>query len=437
MEHLTDKILKSTLIAGFIIFIFSTVYFPKQSDFPTLFLFISISFGFYTLLYINKNIGLKTLIAVGIFTRISLMILMPNLSDDVFRFIWDGRLWHQGINPYSLLPDEVLNLSMKGLSASLYDQLNSQSYYTVYPPVAQLVFYLSTFTESILLSTIIMKFIFILGEIIGLIYILKLLGQQHKSGRIAMLYFLNPLILLEGAGNLHFEILMIGLFAAGLYYYFYSGHKISALFMAASVATKLIPLMFVPYFLLTNQNRKKSIYFIAWGIGFTTILFIPLMYGLQFQNFFESIDLYFRKFEFNASVYYLFRAAGQWIVGYNLIKYIGPALGLITLCFIIYQAKKTTGHDIKNFAGFGLISMTAYLILGTTIHPWYLSFLIFFGMLTSRLYPFVWSWLIFLSYSHYADLSETWKICLIALEYTILTVVIWYESYILRLKEKF
>ena len=67
---------------------------------------------------------------------------------DYFRFIWDGKLFVNGFNPYLYLPSEILNTDIAktaGLTQELYDGLNSPKYYTVYPPINQLIFSLGGF----------------------------------------------------------------------------------------------------------------------------------------------------------------------------------------------------------------------------------------------------------------------------------------------------
>src|SRR5262245_17331799 len=70
--------------------------------------------------------------------RIAALIAPVSLSDDVFRYAWDGALILDGIDPYAVLPIEVVGRA--GLSAADLSLLNSPGYYTIYPPLAQAVF---------------------------------------------------------------------------------------------------------------------------------------------------------------------------------------------------------------------------------------------------------------------------------------------------------
>ena len=116
----------------------------------------------------------------------------------------------------------------------------------------------------------------------------------------------------------------------------------------------------------------------------------------------SSVDLYFRKFEFNASIYYLFRYLGQQISGYNHIRYIGPALAVVTLGFNLFLASSKIKYTFSNFARYGLISWSIYLLLATTVHPWYVITILFFSIFTDIKYPSIWTYLIFISYVNYS-----------------------------------
>ena len=62
--------------------------------------------------------------------RLMLLFSFPNLSDDIFRFIWDGRMCSLGINPYGYLPSEIVD-NHAALGAELYSELNSPNYFTI------------------------------------------------------------------------------------------------------------------------------------------------------------------------------------------------------------------------------------------------------------------------------------------------------------------
>ncbi len=78
------------------------------------------------------------LLIAGLVFRLLLLFSLPNLSDDVYRFICDGRLAANGINPFSHLPAEIMQMPpVTGITKELFGELNSPRYYKIYPTVLQ------------------------------------------------------------------------------------------------------------------------------------------------------------------------------------------------------------------------------------------------------------------------------------------------------------
>jgi hypothetical protein len=175
----------------------------------------------------------------------------------------------------------------------------------------------------------------------------------------------------------------------------------TGLLLALGVGVKLLPLMLLPYLFFHYKKNKALVPFISSFTGFSFLCFSPLLIGLDIENLFKSIDLYFRKFEFNASIYYLQRWVGYQISGYNLIAYIGPLNGLITLSVIVYYSKKWAYEHGNSFMKVGYLAFMVYLLLSTTVHPWYIMTPLLFGVGMKIWHVVVWSFLGLLSYVNY------------------------------------
>ena len=85
--------------------------------------------------------------------------------------------------------------------------------------------------------------------------------------------------------------------------------------------------MFLPL-LFRRLGWKKALGYYAVTSILLLLFFLPFLSGAFAENFFSSINLWFQKFEFNASFYYLIRWIGYEIEGYNIIAYAGPAMAL-------------------------------------------------------------------------------------------------------------
>jgi alpha-1,6-mannosyltransferase len=360
----------------------------------------------------------RFLFSLGLVARICLFLTLPILSDDVFRFIWDGHLLKNGIHPFNELPIFYLNQNLPGLNQALFDALNSQTHFTVYPPLNQGIFWLAvTISENWLIATGVIR-MFLLASDIGALYFLrKLLLLKQKPQQWAMLYFLNPLLIIEGVGNLHFEGMVIFFLVVGLYYFEKQNVRTSAIHFGLAVGTKLLPLIFLPYFFF-NEIRKKKVTFTLVAGLVTVATLLPLYSSKFIAGMKDSLSLYFQQFEFNASIYYIIREIGFTITGYNEIAIIGPALSIASIISII-------GISIigirKNWPveKVLLFVLTAHLLLSLTIHPWYILPLIMLGLLSGYVYPLIWSLVIFITYAGYATAEYELSMWFITLEYLI------------------
>lgn len=407
-------------------------FFVQQSDFVPIIAQFEIFFSLYILifLYTNKKSEIAFFIGVSIFLRFILLFALPNLSDDVYRFIWDGRLLINGHNPFDFLPSYYIenNIETAGINEALFSKLNSPEYFTIYPPVAQGVFAFACwlFPNSIIGSTITMKVFLFLCEVGSLFFIKKLLDHFQFPAKNILLYALNPLIIIELCGNLHFEAAMIFFLLAAVFFLVKNKLTFSAFSMALSIASKLLPLMFLP-FLIKRLGWKKSLQYFTI-VGFVIVLlFAPLISGAFFNNFGASLDLYFQKFEFNASIYYAFRWVGYQVVGYNWIQSAGPAFAIIVLLGILTTGFLENNFDWKNLFEKMLFAICLYLAFATIVHPWYVSLPIVLCLFTRFRFPILWSGLVFLTYINYSYGEYFENLWIVGLEYVLVFSFLIYE----------
>lgn len=401
---------------------------------------------------------LVQLIGLGILLRLALLFAFPLLSDDIYRFIWDGQLIRAGLNPFAQLPGYYLaeEHAVAGLTPTLFAQLNSPDYYTIYPPVAQGVFTVAAYLSphSWQGASIVMKLFLLMAELGSLALLWQLLPAWQQSRHKLLFYWLNPLIMVEIMGNLHFEGMMVCFLLLALAAFIRSRWVLAAGAFALSVASKLLPLMFLPFLVFRLWWRKKPSPFWVFSIAFgiiTILLFIPLFSAGFTTGFGSSIDLYFRKFEFNASIYYLLRAYGYATIGWNQIAIYGPLLGKIAVGLIfglalvqsllLYSNKHSTspeseptppskllaGRRWKNLPSWMLAAFTTYLLFATTVHPWYLSIPIVLCCFGNWRYPLIWSFFIVLTYTSYTTNPYTEYLALVGLEYGVVLIFLGYE----------
>ena len=424
------------------IFYFSFAYDLVRTDATKLLLLYSALFGFAYLLKKNAGFNFSFLVVAAVLFRLVFIVAIPNLSQDFYRFIWDGRMFYEGINPYLFTPESFITNGKFPIAQAqeLYNGMGilSASHYTNYPPLNQFLFYSAAlFSGKSIIGSVVSMRVIIIAADIGTFYFGKKLLERLKlpSSRIWW-YILNPFIIIELTGNLHFEGVMIFFLVWSFYLLHYGKWKWAALILACSISIKLIPLMFLPLFFWWFIKKEKIVSgfkkLIAFYsiIGITTlVLFVPF-YSIEFAtNYAKTVGLWFSNFEFNASIYYLAREIGYAITGYNEISIIGKILPVISLFIILDFSLFKKNITLPKLATSILLVFTCYLFLSTTVHPWYIATLVVLCLFTDFRFPLVWSFIIILSYVSYNSIGSAAKsenLWVIGLEYLIVfSAFIW------------
>lgn len=366
---------------------------------------------------------------------------MPALSDDVYRFRWDGLLVANGVNPFQFRPDEIIadgartaipNAAGRDQTLpqlqQLYRQLNSPHYYSVYPPICQFVFGAAArlFPASDVGFATCLRVVILAAEVGIAWLLLALLPALGRPPEQALRYLLHPLVVVELTGNLHFEGLLVFFILLALWLLSRQRWAVSAAALGLGVATKLLPLLALPLLVRRLGWRRFSAY-LGVLTGALLVLFSPFLSVALFVNVSRSLNLYFRSFEFNASVYYLLRPIGYWLTTYNQIAIIGPSLALLSGLIGLALAWRERRQSLAALPQTLLLMLTAYYALATTVHPWYLTLLIGLSALSRFRYPLVWGGMAILSYAAYRTSAYTENLGLVALEYAVMFAVLAWE----------
>ena len=436
-------------------FIFA--YFLERSDFLNLLLLYSGLFyaAWKIIEYTKFNFWIWAVI--GITARVLFLPSLPNLSQDFYRFIWDGRLLVLGINPYIFAPEQLVNgllnanelTSLEAISNAkvLIQGMGSlnASHYSNYPPINQLCFALAAlFAKTSILGSVIVLRIIIIGADLGILYFgKKLLERLNLPAKNIFWYFLNPFIIIELTGNLHFEAVMLFFVIWSLYLLDKKRWVLAAILLGVSVSVKLLPLLFLPLFykyLAPEGLFKKGFWKMKkfYWVTLTTIVITFALFASKtfISNFSATIGLWFQSFEFNASVYYIIRWIGFQTVGWNIIAKVGLILPMVVfICIVLLAVFRKYNTTQKLITGM-LLAVSIYFLLATTVHPWYIATLVLLSVFTKYKFPLLWSFMICFSYAAYGANGFNENVLLIAIEYSVVISVALWEIFIKKLPEK-
>ncbi|MCI0418903.1 MAG: hypothetical protein L0312_06750, partial [Acidobacteria bacterium] len=314
---------------------------------------------------------LRLILGFAFLFRIVLIFGEPSLSDDIHRYMWEGYLQTQRINPYQF-PPEARELAP--LRDELWERVNNKDASAIYPPLLQMIHAAAYFIFRSIWG---FKLIFLAVEaaLIWILLRLLMICGRRKAGII--FYAWNPLVVVEIAGNGHHDACVAALLFAAALYSLTLQHRKAVLAFAGSVLCKLYPLAALPFFLKKTPLRHS-----VWLPLILVGGYLP--YASAGSRLFSALVYYREKWRFNG---FLFLRLSEQLADEERVERLmmllvagTVAVGLARKYDLIEQLYWVTG---------------AILICAPTLFPWYLiwmaPFLCFFSnpawMLLTALSP--------------------------------------------------
>lgn len=429
------------ILAGFIMAVGFLALVPLPSlrgaGTPTFLTFFYIASGGYILALLrlkHETLSLKFVFGFAIIFRLILLFTTPSLSDDLYRYIWDGHLLNSGVNPYAFA---VNSASLDAFDTPLRALVNHDWMASPYLPVSQLVFAIVEFLiPQKILAFQVTAVIF---DLLTGWLIVDILGKLGLSRQNVLIYLWNPLIIIEFAHGAHFDAVMIFLMMLAIWFFvkksrpFKSFSLGSAFALAGATLTKLLPVLLVPIFWWRWGWKQRFIFaaiFLA-ALG----LFIPgaglgIVGSQDGTGIFGALRIYLQWWNYNSGIYHWLEV---WFSGYQtsgavpveivgqtpitIAKAITTTLLGLTVFLTAWLAWRNENTDTQSLQSqnltlirLAMLPFGAYLLLTATVHPWYVTLILpllpFFK--SSHYKYFLWPWLYFsmavpLSYLTYLD----------------------------------
>jgi hypothetical protein len=172
----------------------------------------------------------------------------PFLSSDIYRYVWDGVVQHAHINPYRYVPADsalaFLRPPDSAMQNDIFDNINRKDYaHTIYPPVAQMIYWLATFFSPTVTA---MKAAMVGFECVTAGALLALLRRMGRPREQVLLYAWCPLLVWEIAGSGHVDAAVFAFVTLALLFRFRGQPALTGLFLGLAVMTKFYPLVLLP-----------------------------------------------------------------------------------------------------------------------------------------------------------------------------------------------
>ena len=348
--------------------------------------FLVAAVGYLVLLVLQRggeddHVPWKLFLGLGLVLRLVLLATEPTLSDDIYRYIWEGNLFAQGVSPWGFPIDspqgDPFEIPARGLA-------NNTTLASPYLPVAQIVFALTTFIS---LEPIVLQIVMVGFDVLAVTFMIRLLSALGLPKKRSLIYWLNPLVIVEIAHGAHLDAIIVGLTMLALWFMFdlakrnpWTTYVGVTIFAAATLSRPLVAL-FVPILFWLWNWRQRILYGLLTVVP-VSIVGIVSGFGLEegaTSGAFGSAITFGRTFRFNSGI---FAWLARWIArrpeifdrGYEesfdlarviLVPIVGAAL------LAVFLRARRTGSSLQTIRAFA-VPMTVYVLFTTVLHPWYI-----------------------------------------------------------------
>jgi alpha-1,6-mannosyltransferase len=319
-----------------------------------------------------------------LFRLILLLTSPPTLSDDVYRYIWDGRLANAGVSPYAHAVDSPLLDRFDSPQRAL---VNNSWMASPYLPVAQALFVVVYRLAPD--SPLTFQIIAVLLDLLTGWLATDLLRRLSLPRERVLIYLWNPLVVVEFAHGAHVDALMICLMMLALWA-LSAAPRLSPPALAAATLTKGIPGLLLPVVTWRWGWRRTLIY-----IGLVIAVLVPFALGAGWgltgprngEGLFGALRIYTAHWNYNGGLYHWlevtlsgYRTPGAVppeIVGEAPIRAAKLTMGVILgLVLTVVGWKGRRCNDDVGLLRLAVVPLAAYLLLTTTVHPWYVTLVI-------------------------------------------------------------
>lgn len=301
----------------------------------------------------------RTVLLVAIVLRAVALPLMPSLSDDVYRYVWDGRrVVEAGARPWAERPDDVA-----GFDPLLHARLNSPGYASVYPTVSQAVFAAGVWlgrgeTRS---SVVWIKALVTTAEVVGVALALRVVPAAWVA-----VYALHPVAVVEVAGMGHSEGLLVGVLGL-LAWAFDRRHRATAgVAVALAAGVKLWPVALALPVVRRGGGRAVAGILVAGAL-----LALPMADPSSLAGLRASLALYAGFFDWYAPLYTALKS-GLWLaLGEGAGRAAASVLGILWVALVAGLGATDDGSRRALVRSVGGI-VGGYVVLSAVLHPWHL-----------------------------------------------------------------
>jgi Glycosyltransferase family 87 len=334
---------------------------------------------------------LAVIFAVAVAMRLAAWAQPPARSDDVYRYLWDGRVQRAGVNPYAYAPDDDALASLRDADWRL---INNRELPTIYPPLAELAF------AAVGGSLVAWKVVVAACDLGLLAALAWWLGRRGGDPRRALAWGWSPLAALELGGDAHMDALPIALLILALISADRGRRTWAGVLLGASAAAKWIGIAILP-----ALRGRRAVIALAFTVAIAAAPYLGA--GARLGG---SLGEYGRRWRANDGAFALLHAAAErtlahtrfaapvdWPRAPRLARFVtgrdrdqiypdeaaafvarAAALALVLAALVFAFVARAPPP------AFAEVAIAALLLLSPTLHPWYVLWIVPFAALHAR-----------------------------------------------------
>jgi alpha-1,6-mannosyltransferase len=323
----------------------------------------------------SSNSTLLIVIAFAVLFRVSILFTPPYLSDDIYRYIWDGRVQAAGINPYRYIPAAPELAQLR--DDTIYPKINRRDYaHTIYPPVAQFVFLLTTRISE---SVVWMKVTMLIFEMVAIWAIASLLNLLGRPRQLVLLYAWHPLCVWEFAGSGHVDAIAIAFIALAFLAWQKRSDLGAGVLLACATLVKLFPVVLVPAMLKRGRWTIAPIFVATIIVGYLAYLKVGPTAVLG------SVPVYTKEMGVITGQQFYALSLVRKLFGWEL-----PSIAYMIATVVVMTALAfwVLSQETEDYLKHAMVLATAATVLFAPHFSWYFCWLVFFLCFTPRLAVF-------------------------------------------------
>lgn len=305
------------------------------------------------------------IVAFGLLFRLTLWCSPGALSDDLYRYLWDGRVQAHGINPYRYPPDAPELTALRDPHLSV----NHPDVPTIYPPFAQVVFLLISLISPTPLAV---KIAFTLFDLGTAWFLHRLLVRRGGPPEALIIYLWSPLVVVEVAGSGHVDALAIFWMVGALLWAEERKPVRASVALSLSILSKFFAAALIPAFWVWRPHPPPPLSHGERGVRGLALLLIPLIVAAAYlpyigagENLFAGLRTYAEHWQFNDLLFRHILARAN--TPDRARQVVALLFGLTALVLAIRKVDLFTS---------AFVLVGAFLLLTPTLHPWYVLWVV-------------------------------------------------------------